>query len=116
MARAAVCGMCALIVLSQSATSAPQLQLLDTISGDSFVAIQEALPLLQNRGLTPEGYKISVWRTPRSIAVMFDNPRGRVGSLAEGGRKANFRAELPLQKPAPMQVELPLPPEPADQD
>lgn len=91
------------LALGQDATSQSRMRLLDSISGESLLAIQLALPELARRGLTPEGYKISVWATGAATAVMFEQALIRSGQIEEGvQRKPSVQVVLPgTQAPRP---------------
>jgi hypothetical protein len=93
-------------LLCQPAESVTQLRLLDSISGEGLMAVQAALPELARRGLTPEGYKITVWRVGRDrVSVLFEQSADRASLAADGQRKPNLSVQLgeeqlPLMWPA----------------
>jgi hypothetical protein len=88
------------LALGQDAASQARMRLLDSISGDSFIAIQAALPELARRGLTPDGYKITVWSTGGATAIMFEQAVTRSGEIAEDvQRKPSLQVVLPAPRP-----------------
>ena len=102
MAQAAMLASGAL-ALGQDAASQARMRLVDSISGDSLMAIQMALPELARRGLTPEGYKITVWSTGAATTVMFEQTLARSGQIAEDVvRKPSLQVVLPaMHSPSP---------------
>jgi hypothetical protein len=86
----------ALLLLARDAIPQARMRILDSISGDSFLAIQAALPELARRGLTPEGYKITVWATGAATTVMFEQTMSRSGLIPEDAvRKPSVQVVLP---------------------
>ena len=90
------------VALSHDATPQARMRLLDSISGDSFIAIQAALPELARRGLTPDGYKITVWATGATTAVMFEQTVARSGLVPDDAvRKPSVQVVLPALRSSP---------------
>jgi hypothetical protein len=88
------------LALGQDAASQARMRLLDSISGDSLMAIQMALPELARRGLTPDGYKITVWSTGAATTVMFEQTLARSGQIPDDVvRKPSLQVVLPAMRP-----------------
>jgi hypothetical protein len=94
-----------IMLLCQPAGSVAQLRLLDSISGEGLMAVQAALPELIRRGVTPEGYKITVWSIGRGeVSVLFEHA-DRTGVSSDGQRKPDVSVrvsqdQLPPIRPA----------------
>jgi hypothetical protein len=71
-----------------------QIEVLDTIQGSSFLAIQVAIGVFKAHNPDLSQYKISVVRQANSVVVIFSDKNAQPGERGSSGGQPGFEVEL----------------------
>jgi hypothetical protein len=74
--------------------NAANLEILDSVRGRSYLAIQSAMPEFLRRIADVAGYKIVVTKEGNTLTITFVDEEGATGALGNPGNKPGLAVEL----------------------